>query len=42
LGSGLQTLTFDTVDQYTVEAETFARAILEEKTRADSARRTPS
>jgi predicted dehydrogenase len=31
LGSGVETLTFDTVDQYMVEAEAFARAILEKK-----------
>jgi len=31
LGSGIETLSFDTVDQYQVEAEAFARAILEGK-----------
>jgi predicted dehydrogenase len=29
LGSGIETMSFDTVDQYTVEVETFSRAILE-------------
>ena len=28
LGSGIEVMAFETVDQYTVEAETFSRAIL--------------